>query len=52
MIRKCMYFITIINVTYFFIFLGRVAAIVLSIKQAQGDEDVKKEIIEKQEKEY
>ncbi|MFC0778865.1 hypothetical protein [Flavobacterium sp. HJSW_4] len=43
-------FITITNAAYFFIFLGGVAAIVLSIKQAQGAEDDKKEIIEKQEK--
>ncbi|RYJ37499.1 hypothetical protein NU08_3491 [Flavobacterium anhuiense] len=43
-------FITITNVSYFFIFLGGIAAIVLSIKQAQGAEDDKKEIIEKQEK--
>jgi len=50
MIRKYMDLITITNVSYFFIFLGGIAAIVLSIKQAQGAEDDKKEIIEKQEK--
>lgn len=50
MIRKYMDLITITNVSYFFIFLGGIAAIVLSIKQAQGAEEDKKEIIEKQEK--
>lgn len=50
MIRKYMDLITITNVAYFFVFLGGVAAIVLSLKQAQGAEDDKKEIIEKQEK--
>jgi hypothetical protein len=48
MIRKYMDLITITNTAYFFIFLGGVAAIVLSIKQAQGAEKDKKEIIVEQ----
>jgi hypothetical protein len=49
MIRKYMDLITITNSAYFFIFLGGIAAIVLSIIQARGATEDKNEIISKQE---